>query len=947
MAFTWLRRNRTGAPTTNFAVDLSTTLQDLYTSELTEIRISRKEALSVPAVMRARNLITGTLGTLPLHLHDADHRQVPSSLLDQPETDLARSVTMTMTFEDLLFEGIAWWRVRRFAWNGYPGDVERVHPSRVNVRPDGSVWIDGSRVADTELIRFDSPNPSLLINSSRAIRTCLKLDAAASRYAAEPMPTGIFTPAEGADPATDGVIKAMLNDWKAARNSSATAYVPAAVNYQALQWSPADLQLADARNHAVLEIARATGVDPEDLGVSTTSRTYANAETRRLDLLDFTLGAYVSAVQDRLSMGDVTPRGYYARFKFDGFLRSDTLTRYTAYEKGLSVGALTQPEIRVLEDRPPTPAPKPAPVKATPPAKVAADRPADLTLSRETGITFDATHTAGQFRVDAHARTVTGLVVPYGPTARSGGGNWRFTQGSLKYSDLKRVKLLRDHDHGQALGVAIKATDTPEGMIATFKIGRGQAGDEALALAEDGVLDGFSVGVDFTDGGYKTDPEDSNVQLVQSAAWRETSLTAMPAFDAARVVSVKAMREEIMPDIDVQDTPPAAVDQTAAFTAAVDKFSGIVSQLANPREIVSAGKAVGFTVAEPPVYSFSYSGQGPSMLRDRFAAGVNRDRDAMDRLDKFQAQMATFATVNTTTGVPLIKPEYHPELFIPQLLQGRPLMGLIPTMTVDSPRSHVIPRFSSATGASADHVEGTNPSDGTLVVGDVTLSLAGISGRFRLTREVIDSASPAIDAMAFTAMQESYAQQTERKVYALLNGAAGMGGTITAGKVPSGATAQAVTAVGNPAAGQALITALRSQMIDYGLRRFKFPDRFAVSGDAAQALISAVDTTGRSLLAPFGSMNAVGQGNAYNAAINIDGFSATTAWSMKPLTPAATDVDAIVFSAADILAAESPLMTFNFQEVAGPANIDVALFGYFGVQILTPDGFTGIRLTVT
>jgi len=941
MGINWRRRSRQHQPIiTPFALDLSTELAALWSSE-SELRVNRKEALSVPAVMRARNLIAGTLGTLPLHLHDVRHNQVPNGLLDQPEPDVPRSVTMTMTFEDLLFEGIAWWRVTRFAWTDYPADVERVHPSRVGVRPDGSVWIDGQRVPDTELIRFDSPNPALLVSAARAIRTCLRLDASASRYAAEPMPTGVFTPTEGADPASDAQIKAVLNDWKAARNASGTAYVPAALKYQPLQWSPADLQLADARNHAVLEIARATGVDPEDLGVSTTSRTYANAETRRLDLLDFTLGAYVNAVQDRLSMNDVTPRGYYARFKFDGFLRSDTLTRYTAYEKGLAVGALTQPEIRVLEDRPPAAAPKPV---ATPAPAVSADRPADLQLSRESGITFDAVHTAGQFKVDAHARTVTGLVVPYGPTARSGGGNWRFSQGSLKYSDLKRVKLLRDHDHGQALGVAIKATDTPDGMVATFKIGRGQAGDDALALAEDGVLDGFSVGVDFSEGGYSTDPDDPDIRVVNSAAWRETSLTAMPAFDSARVASVQAMREATM-TTDIQDSPPAAPDHTAAFTAALENFTAVIGQLGSQREPVAAGKALGFQVSEPPVYTFT-PGHGPSIVRDTFAARNHRDRDAETRLAKFDAQLTEFATVNRTVGAPVIPPGYRPDLYVPQLFQGRPLYTMLSKGPLSDATPFTLPRFGSATGGSADHVEGTNPSDGTLVMQSVTVTPGAISGRYRITREIIDASNPAIDVIAFAAMQESYSQQTEGKVYALLNGTGGVGGAITGGSVPSGAAAQAVTGVGSTgAAGVAMLDAVRDQLVAYPFRRFAAPNRLALSQEATTHLAKAKDTTGRPLLPRLGAMNASGTVSNLDQSFDIDGLAGVPTWSMTG--NAAGDADAILFNAQDAWAWESSLMTFRYEEVAGPANIDLVLFGYFAVQVLRPSGFTGIRLTVT
>lgn len=74
-------------------------------------RVSRASAIQVPAVKRARDLIAGTLASVPLQLVSADFDVSASPLLDQPERYVARSVTFTRLFEDLLFEGAAWWRI--------------------------------------------------------------------------------------------------------------------------------------------------------------------------------------------------------------------------------------------------------------------------------------------------------------------------------------------------------------------------------------------------------------------------------------------------------------------------------------------------------------------------------------------------------------------------------------------------------------------------------------------------------------------------------------------------------------------------------------------------------------------------------------------------------------------------------------------------------------------
>lgn len=341
-------------------------------------RVSRREAVQIPAVKRSRDLIAGSLGTLPLVTVRPDLTVDRSSWLTQPERDVPRSVTMTRTVEDLLFEGIAWWKVTRFDWSGFPAQVVRLDPRSVDVEPTGRVHVtgDGHRgiadgyASDAELIRFDSPNDPLLHAGARAIRQYLLLAQAAQRHADGVPPVDYFTPADGIDPGTDTEIRAILDAWYAARKAGATGYVPAALKYNANGWDPDKLQLAEQLQHAVLEIARVAGVDPEELGVSTTSRTYANQFDRRKAFLDFTLGGYRAALEDRLSMGDVTPRGTVVRFDLDGFLRTDALTRYQAYAAGKAVGALTGPEIREAEGKPPIPEPdQPTPLPAPEPTQ--------------------------------------------------------------------------------------------------------------------------------------------------------------------------------------------------------------------------------------------------------------------------------------------------------------------------------------------------------------------------------------------------------------------------------------------------------------------------------------------------------------------------------------------------------------------------------------------------
>lgn len=337
-------------------------------------KIARDTAMQVGAVKHSHDLICPTAGGLPINLEGPGRTAVPWSLFEQPERNVPASVTMSNLFADLYFEKIAWWDVTEIGYHTYPAYVKRLEPSRVQVDADrGTVYVDGveRRDAAKSLIRFDSVVGGMLTEGARAVRTLLHLEHAAS-MAADGVPASeYFTPGEGMDPAiTDAEIVDMLAAYQDARRKRTRAYVPAALKInEGKGFNPEQLQLAQSRQAAVLEIARCAGVDPEELGVSTTSRTYSNTFDRRKQFLDFTLGAYLKAVRDRLRMPDCTPRGYVPRFDLDDFLQTDTLTRYQTYAAGLAIGALDHDEMRAAEGKAPLLAP---PATAAPPANVRA-----------------------------------------------------------------------------------------------------------------------------------------------------------------------------------------------------------------------------------------------------------------------------------------------------------------------------------------------------------------------------------------------------------------------------------------------------------------------------------------------------------------------------------------------------------------------------------------------
>src|SRR5690606_33657934 len=363
------------------------------------------------------------------------------------------------------------------------------------------------------------------------------------------------------------------------------------------------------------------------------------------------------------------------------------------------------------------------------------------------------------------------------------------------------------------------------------------------------------------------------------------------------------------------------------------------------RQVVPAGRAV--VTREAPVYLMN--GHGPSLVRDSWKARTEGDHEAAERLRKFSRQTqdaaeqamhaagggADFA-VSTATASGVVPPGYRPDLYVTQLMQGRPLVDAVSRGTLSDATPFNIPAFVSAADATDTHVEGTNPSAGTLTLGTVTVTPGAISGLFELTREIVDSANPAVDAIAMAAMQESYAQQTEALVYAQLNGNTGQGGTPSNGLVPSGAQVETSAADGPEFIGQ-----IRELLAKYPFRRFGAPNRAHVSAEGTSLLATATGEDGRPLLPSVGAQNTAGVGNAVQQGWFIDGLAFTPTWSMTGNTSG--DADALIFNSADVWAWESPLLMFRFEERNGPARIDLALFGYFATRVLRPVGIAAVR----
>jgi len=87
-------------------------------------------------------------------------------------------------------------------------------------------------------------------------------------------------------------------------------------------------------------------------GVPGGSLTYSNRTDLYRQLLDLSLTPIMTAIAQRLSMNDVTPRGREVKFDTTTFLRSNPADIAALATQLLPLGVLTPNEIRGLLDLP-------------------------------------------------------------------------------------------------------------------------------------------------------------------------------------------------------------------------------------------------------------------------------------------------------------------------------------------------------------------------------------------------------------------------------------------------------------------------------------------------------------------------------------------------------------------------------------------------------------------
>lgn len=322
-------------------------IDDILGEEAKNLPLTRTDAIGIPAVSKARNLLVATIASKPLvalgpawrpiepgeeltispHLIDA--RGMTQVLKEQPtwlyRTNNAVSPyeRMAWTVDDLIFYGVSLWLLERGAPAGDDKrrpilNAEWCPPSRWTIKDvdgDLGIYVDDVPIAEDGCMLINSPFEGLLHVGKRTLRGARDVEDSWVGRAKNPIP--MIDLHRTTDEMTDTEVTNMVDDWATARTqpNGAIGSTPPSVEVQVYGELKPEL-MAEGRNNVRTDIGSFLNVRAAMLDgtIGIDSLTYTTKDGERNLFYELDLPFWTDPIVARLSLDDIVPRGTRIRF---------------------------------------------------------------------------------------------------------------------------------------------------------------------------------------------------------------------------------------------------------------------------------------------------------------------------------------------------------------------------------------------------------------------------------------------------------------------------------------------------------------------------------------------------------------------------------------------------------------------------------------------------------
>ena len=344
---------------------------------------------------------------------------------------------------------------------------------------------------------------------------------------------------------------------------------------------------------------------------------------------------------------------------------------------------------------------------------------------------------ASSIECSEERREISGKIVPLGTgeIGHTNLGNYTFAANSIEIADPSKIKLLSQHDLKKPIGRMTAAETRSDGIYATFKLSRSSGGNDALIMAQEGLVTGLSIGAEI----LASKPSKDGHTVVSSARLKEVSLVTVPAFASSQILEIAA--EEVIP---VEETP-----QTESETVVED-----TTVEATPVE------AAAVEAARPTITAMAYT---TPRLNLNITAGeyakaqLNASRGDADARELMAALQV--ATVAENTG--MVPPTYLKDV-IGIIDSSRPFIDSIERAALPASGMKIFtPKL--GTQASVDlTAEGAEFASSDTTVTFQEDNVVKFAGAGVLDLELVDRSDPSFLDLYLRELAASYAQKTDQ-----------------------------------------------------------------------------------------------------------------------------------------------------------------------------------------
>jgi HK97 family phage prohead protease/HK97 family phage major capsid protein len=493
-------------------------------------------------------------------------------------------------------------------------------------------------------------------------------------------------------------------------------------------------------------------------------------------------------------------------------------------------------------------------------------------------------------------REISGKIVPMG-TGEIGNTNMGgvvFEAGSIEIADPSKIRLLSQHDMKKPVGRMISAETRADGIYATFKLSRSTGGNDALVMAQEGLVSGLSVGAEI----IASKPSRDGHIVVSAAKLKEVSLVTEPAFKSAQVLEIAAEEVEL-PAEPITPTESEAVVENTPDTVAAPEVEATAVEAARPT--VVANLQVKERVA--PLTSSQY-------LDASIKAAMGDDTAR-------RTVLAADDSTSTNTGLTLPS---HLNTFLTDTFSGRPAFNAVTrgSLAGIDGMSFTIPRlYTNASSANtAPTVAAVNEGAATSETGMTsaydTISVQKYSGLNEVSFELIDRSSPAFMELLMAELRKAYEKATDT---ALIS-AFGTSGTV--------ATSTAATAAG-----------LQSFIATESAAAYKgtggdYANQLVASTDQWAAIMGYADDNKRPLYAAAQPQNAAGAVSQGSTVGNVLGANLIVDHNIT--ASGIIDDSAFLVAPGSVYTWESPATNLRVN-LLGTGQIQIALYGYLAIYV--------------